>query len=44
MVSRTFTLSIEQLPQDIRDAVALSYLLYRGNNKQQEEKRGGDDL
>ena len=29
MVSRTFTLSIEQLPKDIRDAVALSYLLYR---------------
>ena len=29
MVSRTFTLSIEQLPQDIRDAVALAYLLLR---------------
>jgi farnesyl-diphosphate farnesyltransferase len=29
MVSRTFTLSIEQLPKDIRDAVALSYLLFR---------------
>jgi farnesyl-diphosphate farnesyltransferase len=29
MVSRTFTLSIEQLPNDIRDAVALSYLLFR---------------
>ena len=29
MVSRTFTLSIEQLPTDIRGAVALSYLLFR---------------
>lgn len=29
MVSRTFTLSIEQLPKDIRDAVALAYLLLR---------------
>lgn len=28
-VSRTFTLSIEQLPNDIRDAVALAYLLFR---------------
>jgi farnesyl-diphosphate farnesyltransferase len=28
-VSRTFTLSIEQLPKDIRDAVALAYLLLR---------------
>ncbi len=28
-VSRTFTLSIEQLPKDIRDAVALAYLLFR---------------
>lgn len=29
MVSRTFTLSIEQLPQNIRDSVALAYLLLR---------------
>ena len=29
MVSRTFTLSIEQLPQNIRDSVALAYLLFR---------------
>lgn len=29
MVSRTFTLSIEQLPKEIRNAVALSYLLFR---------------
>jgi len=28
-VSRTFTLSIEQLPQNIRDSVALAYLLLR---------------
>jgi farnesyl-diphosphate farnesyltransferase len=29
MVSRTFTLSIEQLPKDIRGAVTLAYLLFR---------------
>ena len=29
MVSRTFTLSIEQLPNNIRDSVALAYLLLR---------------
>jgi len=29
MVSRTFTLSIEQLPRNIRGAVALAYLLFR---------------
>jgi farnesyl-diphosphate farnesyltransferase len=29
MVSRTFTLSIEQLPKNIRDSVALAYLLLR---------------
>jgi farnesyl-diphosphate farnesyltransferase len=28
-VSRTFALSIEQLPRSIRDAVAISYLLFR---------------
>ncbi len=29
MVSRTFTLSIEQLPRDVREAVVLAYLLLR---------------